>query len=69
MNICGKQFQILTMKDGADWKTEMGLTDELVISCQESADRTMEIVGEGLNTANAWFTQHQKEWETATGIQ
>lgn len=64
-----RRFQILTMKDGADWKTEMGLTDELLISCQESADRTMEIVGEGLNAANAWFTQHQKEWETATGIQ
>lgn len=63
-----QKFQILTMKDGADWKTEMGLTDELMASCQESVDRTMEIVGEGLNTANAWFAQHQEEKEIALGI-
>ena len=63
-----RKFQILTMKDGVDWKTEMGLTDELMASCQESVDRTMEIVGEGLNTANAWFAQHQEEKEIALGI-
>ena len=63
-----RKFQILTMEDGVDWKTEMNLTDELLIQCQESFDRTMEIVGEGLNTANVWFAQQQEQTEIALGI-
>ena len=63
-----RKFQILTMEDGVDWKTEMNLTDELLAKCQESFDRTMEIVGEGLNTANAWFAGRQEQTEIALGI-
>lgn len=64
-----QKYQILTMAAGADWKTEMNLTDELMTECQESYDRTMEIVGEGLNTANTWFAQQQEETEKTLGIQ
>lgn len=63
-----RKFQILTMKAGADWKTEMDLTDDLLAKCQESFDRTMEIVGGGLQTANSWFAQHQEEIEIGLGI-
>lgn len=63
-----RQFQIMTMKAGSDWKSEMDLTDELLEKCQASYDRTMEIVGEGLETANAWFAQRQEEKEIALGI-
>jgi hypothetical protein len=58
----------MTMKTGADWKTEMDLTDELMTKCQQSYDRTMEIVGAGLKTANEWFAAHQEEIEAKLGI-
>ena len=64
-----RKFQIMTMKTGVDWKTEMGLTEELAAQCQESYDRTMEIVGEGLKQANEWFAIHQKETEREYGVQ
>lgn len=63
-----RKFQIMTMKTGADWKTEMDLTDEVLIKCQESYDRTMEIVGAGLKTANEWFATNQEAKETALGL-
>ena len=63
-----RKFQILTMDDEADWQEEMGLTDELLVKCQESYDRTMELVGEGLETANGWYAQQQAQTETALGI-
>ena len=63
-----RKFQILTMEDGTDWKTEMGLTEDIIALCDQSAARTREIVDEGLNTANAWFAQRQEEKEIALGI-
>ena len=45
----------------------MGLSDDLLASCQASYDRTMAIVGEGLETANAYYTQHQTEVEIRIG--
>lgn len=63
-----RKFRILTMEANADWKTKMGLSDELLTKCQESFDRTMEIVGPGLKTANEWFAMHQEEVETSLGI-
>lgn len=63
-----RKFRIMTMKSGADWRTEMELTEDLMVKCRESYDRTMEIVGEGLNAANAWFAQKQEETEISLGI-
>ena len=63
-----RKFRIMTMKTGADWKTEMDLTEDLMTKCQQSYDRTMEIVGPGLKTANEWFAAHQEEIETKLGV-
>lgn len=63
-----RKFQIMAMEAGTDWTTEMELDEDLAVRCRESFDRTMEIVGEGLQTANAWFAQQQEEKETAQGI-
>lgn len=63
-----RKYQIMAMEAGTDWASEMELDEELTVKCQESFDRTMEIVGEGLETANAWFAQQQEEKETALGI-
>ncbi len=64
------KFRILTMDDGdrENWQEKMELTDALLKQCQESYDRTMAIVGEGLETANAYYSQHQSEVEDQIGI-
>ena len=64
-----RKFRIMTMDADTDWKTEMELDDKLAEKCQESFDRTMKIVGEGLETVNAWYAQKQQEKEIALGIQ
>ena len=64
------RFQILTM-DGdnpADWQEKMDLTEELINLCQESFDRTMAIVGDGLKEANEYYGQHQKDVENSIGV-
>lgn len=63
-----RKFQILTLEEGADWKTDMNLTDELLKECEDSYNRTMEIVGKGLDEANAWFAQKQEDKEIEAGI-
>lgn len=63
-----RKFRIMTMEEGVDWQAKMDLTEELLTKCQESYDRTMELVGDGLETANAWFAQQQEETEAALGV-
>lgn len=63
-----RKFRIMTMDAERDWKTEMELDEALAAKCQESYDRTMEIIGKGLAAANAWFAQAQEEKEIALGI-
>ena len=46
----------------------MGLSDDLLAACQASYDRTMAIVGEGLETANVYYSQHQAEVESQLGV-
>lgn len=64
------KFQILAMDnhDKDNWQTSMNLTDELLKECQDSYNRTMEIVGSGLETANAYFLQHQQAVEATIGV-
>lgn len=63
-----RKFQILALEEGADWKADMGLTDEILKECEESYDRTMEIVGKGLEEANTWFVQQREEKEIELGM-
>lgn len=64
-----RKFRIMAMEgDAVNWQEKMDLTDEMLTKCQESYDRTMELVGDGLEAANAWFAQQQAETETAIGV-
>lgn len=64
------RYEILTMNrsEKDKWQEKMELSDELLESCQASYDRTMAIVGEGLETANAYYSQHQTEVEIRIGV-
>lgn len=63
------QFKVLVMDDTLeDWQAAMGLTDSQLRSCKSSYERTMEIVGEGIRQANAYFALKQQEVEAALGI-
>lgn len=63
-----RKFCVMTMDGEVDWKTEMALDESLAVKCQESFDRTMEIVDKGLSNANAWFAHQQEMKEIALGI-
>lgn len=65
-----RKFDILTLDDEiADWKSHLGVSDQILAECRDSYERTMDIVGEGLEEANAWLTQHQAEVEAQLGIE
>lgn len=51
-----------------DWQATMGLSDQTLTECKNSYDRTMGIVGAGLEEANAYYAQHQQEVEAALGV-
>ncbi len=64
------KFRILAMDDARrdTWQADMNLTDEILKECQASYDRTMEIVGTGLETANGFFAGHQQDTENRIGV-
>ena len=64
------KYKILTMDrtDKDNWQEKMSLTDELLSACQASYDRTMAIVGEGLEAANTYYAQYQTEVENQIGV-
>lgn len=63
------KYKILTMDrtEKDNWQEKMSLTDELLSACQASYDRTMTIVGDGLETANQYYAKHQQEVEALIG--
>lgn len=63
------KYKILTMDrtEKDNWQEKMSLTDELLSACQASHDRTMTIVGDGLETANQYYAKHQQEVEALIG--
>jgi hypothetical protein len=52
-----------------DWQAAMELDDAQMKSCQASYDRTMKIVSEGLEEANAYYQSNQEAVEAALGVQ
>ncbi len=65
-----RKFQILTLdREIEDWKAELGISDKVLAECQDSYDRTMDVVGAGLAQANEYYAQNQAEVEAALGIQ
>ena len=64
------KYRILAMPTDSKetWQEDMELTDALLKKCQDSYDRTMKIVGEGLTAANEYYAQHQAEVEASIGV-
>lgn len=60
-----KEYNILPLdKDNEDqWKSLFRLTDNNLISCQKSYDRTMGIVGEGLAACQDWLAAQKQARE------
>ena len=58
------KFRILTMGEGWEENAE----EKVKELCRESRDRTMAIVGEGLETANGYYTQNQAQTERQIGV-
>ena len=64
-----RKFRVLVMDDTVDdWQADMDLTDALLKTCESSYERTMNIVGEGIDQANDYYTSNQQAVETALGI-
>ena len=58
------KFRILTMQKGWEENAEETVKE----LCRESYERTMAIVGEGLETANGYYTQNQAQTERQIGV-
>jgi len=64
-----RKFKILTLDDQIeDWKTALSIDDATEKECRDSYTRTMEIVGAGLEEANAYYSQNQAEVEALLGV-
>ncbi len=69
-NAWTRKFLIMTLDDDLeDWKTAMDLTDSQLSECEDSFERTMGIVGEGLEKINTWCQENQAAVEAALGIE
>lgn len=65
-----KEYNILPLdKSIEDWKTQFSLTDSTYSQALASYDRTIAIVGSGLEQVNQYLSQHQAEVEAALGGQ
>ena len=64
------EFKILVMDPVCQnqWRENMGLTYDTLDLIQASYERTMAIVGEGLETANQYYAQNQVQVEKALGM-
>ena len=64
------EYNILPLdKEITDWKTQFDLNDTGLKKCNESYDRTMAIVGEGMTTVNEYLAQNTATVETQLGVQ
>lgn len=64
-----RKFDILTLDDAiSDWQTHLGVSEAVAKECRDSYDRTMGIVGDGLDAANAWLAQNQADTEAVLGV-
>ena len=63
-----RRYDILPLDTAVNWQTAYGISSATEKLCQESYDRTMALVGSGLETANAYFRTHQEQVEIAIGV-
>ena len=64
------EYNILPLdKDIPDWKSAFNLTDSTLAGCEASYDRTMAIVGAGMEAVDAYLTANQAAVEEALGVE
>ena len=64
------EYNILPLdKDITDWKSAFNLTDSTLAGCEASYDRTMAIVGAGMEAVDAYLTANQAAVEEALGVE
>jgi len=64
-----KLYQLMPLDDEIeDWKSQFGLTDAELKKLEESYDRTMDIVGEGLTQVKEYYAANQEAVEEALGV-
>ncbi len=64
-----KEYNILPLdKDIDDWKTAFDLTDKELTQCGASYERTMKIVGEGMEAIDAHLAANQAAVEAQLGV-
>ena len=51
------------------WKELYNLDDALMKNCEDSYDRTMALVAQGIEEANAWLTQQKQDRDAAYAAQ
>ena len=59
-----REYNVLPLVDAdrESWREMYGLTDYTFQCCEESYDRTMELVGEGLTVVNEYLTQKEADF-------
>ena len=64
------EYNILPLdKDITDWKSAFNLTDSTLAGCEASYDRTMAIVGAGMEAVDAYLAANQAAVEEALGVE
>ena len=64
-----KLYQLMPLDDQIeDWKNQFGVDDDVLKKLQDSYDRTMALVGEGIEEAQEYYTANQKAVEEALGV-
>lgn len=64
-----KLYQMMPLDDQIeDWQNQFGVDGDVLKKLQESYDRTMDIVGEGIEEAQAYYAANQQQIEAALGV-
>jgi poly-gamma-glutamate synthesis protein (capsule biosynthesis protein) len=64
-----KLYQLMPLDDQIeDWKNQFGVDDDVLKKLQDSYDRTMDLVGEGIEQAQAYYAANQQAVEAALGV-
>ncbi len=64
-----RMYYILPLDDGVeDWKTAFDLTDTTLQKAKDSYDRTMALVGEGIQEAQQYYAANQAAVEAQLGV-
>ena len=63
------EYNILPLdKQVEDWKTQFDMTDSALANAEASYDRTMAIVGEGMETVESYLKANTQAVEEALGV-